>query len=938
MATEFADEDDADEDDEEKKTCTERWASAVYWIRGPPLRLVMGLTHHAATHPKMYVVGSLVVSCVLLATGLFTNFAVEVERDKLWTPSNSKADQHARWIEHESGFPADARRFSIHINAGGANILSKDGVRHVFEALDTFQSIPEYKDLCTSSSERPPSGPSTSLNMNCEESSIRKFWDYDLDLFLSTVTTDEEAITAMSSPVYPDGTLVNRNGIFGLAEPQFMISPTTIGNHNNANQNASFAQDVRLTSAKAYRSLIGLPSVVEEAEPFERLAIDKLLELRERWNEEEGNIFRLELFSERSFTDEFNRAIWIDLPLMPVVFIIMSIFCCLVFANFHDPVQSQALLGFGAVVTVLLSLMTTYGLLFLIGIPFTSLTQMFPFIMFGVGLDDSFVIAGAYQRTIAHNDDKKDVTHCIMEAMEEVGASVLMTTLTTFVAFTLGTASAVPGVYWLCLYAFPCIMIDFFYQITFFIALMVLDDRRIKANKYDCLVCRTKKQITEATPPTLTPDTTNTREPQQTFVERLMERYCDILMKPWVKAIVLIAFPLLCAGLVYSTTQLKQSFDFRDLVPKGSYVTAFVDHLESHTEEMLFEPNVIFRNVDVSDPAIQASMNSYVDELVSMNSVSSPPIFYWLRDYQNYITEEDEATTNTTTNTTSSLLLEGDHTNMTFEEKVTEFLVDPVYFNLYSKDIVQDPDTGVITASRTAIFMDQVGQFDVLSQIDALAEQRRVTTRQPINAGLRDWKFFNFDPMYFMWEFYSITVEELIKSTVLGITAVVFISILFIPHWSGAIFVAGMMCVLYVDLLGVLQLAGISINSVTYVGLVMSIGLMVDYIMHITVVYFESCAPTRGEKVRDVLMTIGTSVFIGGTTTLLGVVPLAFSTSQVFWNMFVLFLGLVTLGMGHGLILMPVLLSLIGPVGNNNLKPTSRWKSQDREELELPAA
>eukprot|EP00978_Attheya_sp_CCMP212_P025420 scaffold81728_cov47-Attheya_sp.AAC.1 len=82
-------------------------------------------------------------------------------------------------------------------------------------------------------------------------------------------------------------------------------------------------------------------------------------------------------------------------------------------------------------------------------------------------------------------------------------------------------------------------------------------------------------------------------------------------------------------------------------------------------------------------------------------------------------------------------------------------------------------------------------------------------------------------------------------------------------------------------------------------------------------------------------MTIGTSVFIGGTTTLLGVVPLAFSTLEVFCNMFVLFLGLVTLGMGHGLILMPVLLSLIGPVGNNNLKPTPRLKSQEREEIEL---
>lgn len=46
---------------------------------------------------------------------------------------------------------------------------------------------------------------------------------------------------------------------------------------------------------------------------------------------------------------------------------------------------------------------------------------------------------------------------------------------------------------------------------------------------------------------------------------------------------------------------------------------------------------------------------------------------------------------------------------------------------------------------------------------------------------------------------------------------------------------------------------------------------------------------------------------------MLGVVPLAFSTSEIIRTIFVVFIGLVTLGLGHGLILLPVLLSLIGP-------------------------
>jgi predicted RND superfamily exporter protein len=65
--------------------------------------------------------------------------------------------------------------------------------------------------------------------------------------------------------------------------------------------------------------------------------------------------------------------------------------------------------------------------------------------------------------------------------------------------------------------------------------------------------------------------------------------------------------------------------------------------------------------------------------------------------------------------------------------------------------------------------------------------------------------------------------------------------------------------------------------------------------------------------VRETLITMGSSVLVGGLSTLLGVSLLVFSTSEVLQLVFLSVLGIVVLGIVHGLIFLPVLLSLIGP-------------------------
>ena len=83
--------------------------------------------------------------------------------------------------------------------------------------------------------------------------------------------------------------------------------------------------------------------------------------------------------------------------------------------------------------------------------------------------------------------------------------------------------------------------------------------------------------------------------------------------------------------------------------------------------------------------------------------------------------------------------------------------------------------------------------------------------------------------------------------------------------------------------------------------------------MHIALCYYETTDTNRVTKTQQVLRTMGVSVFLGGSSTLLGVLPLSLASTTIFSTIFVTFVGIVSLGMAHGLILFPVILSLCGP-------------------------
>lgn len=134
-----------------------------------------------------------------------------------------------------------------------------------------------------------------------------------------------------------------------------------------------------------------------------------------------------------------------------------------------------------------------------------------------------------------------------------------------------------------------------------------------------------------------------------------------------------------------------------------------------------------------------------------------------------------------------------------------------------------------------------------------------------------------------------------------------------------------------VDIIGVMAIAGVSLNAVSLVNLSISTGIAVEFCAHIARAFTYPSKPVmerarsrfRGKDLRAwaALVNVGGSVFSGITITkFLGVFVLAFTRSKIFEvYYFRIWLALVILASSHALVFLPVALSFFGGEGKSSL-------------------
>jgi len=108
-------------------------------------------------------------------------------------------------------------------------------------------------------------------------------------------------------------------------------------------------------------------------------------------------------------------------------------------------------------------------------------------------------------------------------------------------------------------------------------------------------------------------------------------------------------------------------------------------------------------------------------------------------------------------------------------------------------------------------------------------------------------------------------------------------------------------------------------NAIFVVNLVTSLGFGVEFCNHIAMNFMKQQG-TREQRAKKALGEMGSSVLVGITfTKFIGVIVLAFASSTLFkLYYFRMYLFIIILGAFNGLMLLPVLLSLIGPAADIN--------------------
>lgn len=133
-------------------------------------------------------------------------------------------------------------------------------------------------------------------------------------------------------------------------------------------------------------------------------------------------------------------------------------------------------------------------------------------------------------------------------------------------------------------------------------------------------------------------------------------------------------------------------------------------------------------------------------------------------------------------------------------------------------------------------------------------------------------------------------------------------------HFGMAAIVLFVFASITVNVFGFMGWFNISFNAISLVNIVISSGISVEFCSNIARAYLVAYG-TRSQRVSTCIADTGVAVFSGITLTkFFGVFVLAFAKSGIFEVFyFRIYLAILLFGAVHGLLIMPVFLTMFGP-------------------------
>ncbi|BBN15246.1 Niemann-Pick C1 protein [Marchantia polymorpha subsp. ruderalis] len=918
-----------------------------------------------ARHPGI-VLFIAIVFMILLCIGLL-QLQVETRPEKLWvSPGSEAAEEKAYFDSHLAPFYRIEQLILATIpsaNESAPYIVTNQNLLLLFEIqakvdalrVNVSNSSVSLQDICTK-----PTGSAcaTQSVLQYFKMDSSKFYDYQgsahAEFCFEHASSAAQCLSAFEGPVEPGTVLGGFSGTNYTEATAFVITypvENFVGESGDENEKA-----------------------VAWEEAFIRLAKEELTAMVE------GEGLTLAYSSENSIKAELERESTADVGTIAVSYLVMFVYISFILGDWVSPwyVTSKTMLGLAGVGIVALCVLGSIGLFSYFHVKSTLIiVEVIPFLVLAVGVDNMCILVHAVKRQ-ANKDESVETR--VGRALAEVGPSITLASLSEVLAFTVGIFTPMPACRVFSMFAAVAVLLDYLLQVTAFVALLTYDLKRAESGRVDCFPCIAV---------TAESNDVQAHEPG-VLVKYMKDVHAPVLNLPAVKALVVALFTGLFLASIVLVPNLVPGLDQRVALPRDSYLQGYFGNI---TEHLRVGPPVYFvvRDYNYSTESNQTNLlcsisqcepNSLLNEvsraaLVPDTSFIARPAASWLDDFlvwmspdafgccrtfpdasycppddqppccpegDDYCSEGDTCKDCTTCFLRADLL-EGRPTTEQFREKLPWFLealpsADCAKggHGAYSTSLdLNGYEDGVIKASEFRSYHTPLNKQT--DYVDALRAAKDFTNRMSKSLGI---EIFPYSVFYMFFEQYLDIWKTTGISLLLALAAVFFVNVFITTSvWTSCIVILTI-AMIVIDLMGVMALWNIQLNAVSVVNLVMSIGIAVEFCVHITHSFAVSSG-TRSERASKSLSTMGASVFSGITLTkFAGVLVLYFAKSEIFEvYYFRMYLALVILGALHGLIFLPVLLSLCGPNTMREAPPNRHAKqylevSRGAEEVTEP--
>ena len=139
------------------------------------------------------------------------------------------------------------------------------------------------------------------------------------------------------------------------------------------------------------------------------------------------------------------------------------------------------------------------------------------------------------------------------------------------------------------------------------------------------------------------------------------------------------------------------------------------------------------------------------------------------------------------------------------------------------------------------------------------------------------------------------------------------VCLILIPHPLGALWVMLSILSVVVGVVGMMSFWDVNLDSVAMVCLLICVGFSMDYSAHVVYAFVIAIGKDSNARMRSALFKLGLPILQGAVSTILGVSPLGTANAYTLRTFFKIIFLVIILGALHGLLLLPVIMSIFGP-------------------------